>query len=142
MSAPGLAARLSCVSLKDMERRLPPQRPEPPPTLGEADPLGALDANEVEVEVRRMLPSELFQPDRAEGPRVKGDSTGVLAPLVPMRRGGRYSKPMDGLADVEGDCGCGGFDGSTPGRRWSTEARSFISYVSAMPGSTTDDLRA
>ena len=80
-----------------------------------------------ELMVRRMLPSEL-RLFLCGSPSVKGESSGLLAVEDPVNLR-RYSN--DGLAVIAGDCVCGcadsSFEGSTPGRRWSTEAESFIS---------------
>jgi hypothetical protein len=95
---------------------------------------------EPELMVRRMLPNELFQ-FLYGSPIVKGDSMGLLFPDDPVKR---RLDSMDGLDRTVGDLFCDGvcgFEGSAPGLRWSIEASSFISYVSAIPVSATDDRR-
>jgi hypothetical protein len=66
----------------------------------------------------RILPNALFHPLRIGSFSPKGDSValiGLLVLLEPWAKRLRYSR--DGLATTAGDRGCGGFDGSTPGRR-------------------------
>lgn len=104
--------------------------PDHSPPDGDAAPLVALCANlelDPELIVRRTPPSELFQ-FLYGSPSEKGESSGLLVVDDPVNLR-RYSN--DGLAVMAGDdvcvCADGGFEGSTPGRRWSTEAESFIS---------------
>lgn len=104
--------------------------PDHRPPAGDAVPLVALCANlefDPELMVRRTPPSELFQ-FLYGSPSVKGESSGLLVVEDPVNLR-RWSN--DGLAVMAGDCVCvcaeGGFEGSTPGRRWSTEAASFTS---------------
>jgi hypothetical protein len=97
---------------------------------------------EPELMVRRVPPSELFQFLKGS-PIENGDSVGLLAPGDPPKR---RRASVDGLGATTGelvcDCGDRNFDGSTPGLRWSTEAMSFMSYVSDIPGSATDSRRS